>query len=75
MSKPIDKRGVLDEEVFSCKITKGQKVLIYHQGKLVMTLKDKRAEKFISAMQGKDGKDAQLVMAKITGQFKYGNER
>jgi hypothetical protein len=38
-------------------------------------LKGKQAEKFIRQISGLEGKDAQLVMAKITGNFKRGNER
>ena len=40
-----------------------------------MTLKDKEAQKFLGKVEGLDPKQAQLVMAKITGNFKHGNER
>ena len=43
--------------------------------KQVMILKGKQAQKFLSKIDGLDGKEAQLVMAKITGNFKHGNER
>ena len=33
------------------------------------------ARKFLAAINGLEGKPAQLVMAKITGNFKRGNER
>jgi len=71
----IDKRGVLDEEVFTYRITKDQKVFISYEGKQVTTLSGRQAESFIANISGKDGKDAQLIMAKVTGNFKRGNEK
>jgi len=50
-------------------------VLLYWQNKQVMILKDKEAQKFLGKIEGLDPKQAQLVMAKITGNFKRGNER
>ena len=38
MSKFTDKRGVPDEEVFTCKITKDKKVFISYYGKQVTAL-------------------------------------
>ncbi len=71
----IDKRGVLDDEIFSYRALKDGKVLIYWHEKHVTTLPGKAAEKFIAKIAGLDGKDAQLFMAKATGNFKHGNER
>ena len=39
------------------------------------TLSGKKSEKFISDIAGLEGKDLQLVMTKVTGNFKQGNER
>ena len=39
------------------------------------TLSGGKAEAFISEIAGAQGKDAQLIMAKITGNFKRGNEK
>ena len=71
----IDKRGVLDDEVFTYRALKDGKVFIYFHDKHVTTLAGKTAEKFLTKIEGLDGKDAQLVMAKVTGNFKHGNER
>ena len=71
----IDKRGRLDENVFSYLPTKDGKVLLYHEGRVVKTLSGKHAQKFLGQIDGLDGKDAQLVMARVTGNFKRGNER
>ena len=75
MNTFVDKRGVLDEEVFSYKITKDKKVFISYLGKQVVTLNGDRAEHFISDIDGVEGKEAQLIMAKATGNFKRGNEK
>ncbi|WP_239717160.1 hypothetical protein [Paenibacillus sp. 19GGS1-52] len=71
----IDKRNRLSEEVFTYKTTKDNKVFIYWKGKQVTILSGKASDKFLKAIEGKDHKDTQLVMAKITGNFKHGNEK
>lgn len=70
----VDRRGALDEEVFTYRASK-EKVFIHWRGKQVMTLKGREASRFLSKADRLDGKAAQLVMAKITGNFKRGNER
>ncbi|MCL2376154.1 MAG: hypothetical protein FWC76_02040 [Defluviitaleaceae bacterium] len=75
MGNAIDKRGILDEEVFAYKITKDKKVFILYHGKQVTTLSGSKAEKFIADISDVDGKEAQLIMAKVTGNFKRGNEK
>jgi hypothetical protein len=71
----IDKRNKFEEEVFSYREGKDKKVFIYWHGKQVMILKDQKAQKFLSQIEGLDNREAQLVMAKLTGNFKRGNER
>ena len=71
----IDKRGVLDEDVFSYRALKDGKVFIYWHDQHVTTLAGKTAQKFLGKIDGLEGKAAQLVMAKATGNFKHGNER
>ena len=75
MDNLIDKRGILDDEIFSYSISKDSKVFISYEGKQVTTLSGKNAEKFIAKIDGAVGKDAQLIMAKVTGNFKRGNEK
>jgi len=43
----IDKRGVLDEEIFTYKTNKDGKVFISYEGKQVTILSGKKAEDFI----------------------------
>lgn len=71
----IDKRNKFEEEVFSYRAGKDGKVFIDWYGKQVMILKGKQAQKFLSRVENLDSKETQLVMAKITGNFKRGNER
>ncbi len=71
----IDKRHKLDADVFSYHVTKSGTVLLYWYDKQVKILKGQPAQKFLARMDGLDGRDAQLVMAKATGNFKRGNER
>jgi len=54
---------------------KDGKVFIHWHGKQIMILKGASAEKFMASMAGADAQQAQLLMAKITGHFKHGNER
>lgn len=75
MEKSIDKRGELNDDVFAYKITKDRKVLISWHGKQVTILSGNKAEDFITDINETDGKDAQLIMAKFTGNFKHGNEK
>ena len=74
MGKRVDRRGVLDQEVFAYRITKDRKVFVSWHGKTVTTLAGARAEAFLSDIAGAGDKEAQLVMAKATGHFKHGNE-
>ena len=75
MNHPVDKRGILDEGIFSYRITKDRKVYISWNGKHVTTLVGRKAETFIAAVRDSGEKAAQLIMAKATGNFKRGNER
>lgn len=72
----VDKRGKLDEEFFSYQVTKDERVLLYWHDKLVKTLAGKQAKTFLAKIDAADSeKDAQLILAKATGNFKHGNER
>lgn len=71
----VDKRNILDEEPFSYKITKDNKVFLYWHGKQVNMLRNKESERFITKVKNVDTKEAQLIMAKLTGNFKRGNEK
>ncbi len=65
----------LDDEPFSFLSNKEGKVLLYYQGKLVRTLNGEKAAKFLTEIEDSGSTEAQLIMAKITGNFKRGNEK
>ncbi len=71
----VDKRNKLDKEVFTYRAGKDGKVFLSWKGKEIKILKGSEAAKFLSKIDGLDHKEAQLVMAKATGNFKHGNER
>ncbi|MET9623600.1 MULTISPECIES: hypothetical protein [unclassified Streptomyces] len=47
-------------------------VVLTHQGRAAGTLRGSRAEKFLAEVTSGD---AQLVMARWTGSYRFGNER
>ncbi len=63
-----------ETEAFEYSITKDQKVLIYWDNRLIVTLANEKAKKFLRQMDAADA-DPQLIMARFTGNFKRGNER
>lgn len=71
----IDKRDRLKENPFSYKITKANKALIYYENRMIKTLNDKDTKKLMSKINELDDFEIQLALAKITGNFKRGNER
>jgi hypothetical protein len=75
MNSQVDKRGKLAEEPFAYKITKDGKVFVYWHGKQITILKGTSAEKFVNSITQVNSQQAQLLMAKVTGHFKHGNEK
>lgn len=63
------------EDVFTYRITKDGKVLISWQGRVVTTLASSRADRFRERVEGLDDQGVQLLLARVTGNFKRGNER
>jgi len=71
----VDKRHRLDDEVFTYLATKDGKVFICWHGKQVKTLTGLEAARFTGMVLELDHKTAQLLMARMTGNFKRGNKR
>jgi len=65
----------LDDQPFDYHETKDGKVFITRQGQQVLVLKGKKAELFLKRVAGLDEAKLQKALAKITGNFKRGNER
>ena len=66
----IDKHDALKTNPFSYREGK-EKVFIYFNGKEIMVLKGKHADKLLRKIEGVDEFNEQLALAKITGHFKH----
>jgi len=66
---------LFDDEPFSYFSTKSGLIQISYNGKTITTLSGKEGVKFLAKIESGDRQIAQLVMAKVTGNFKHGNER
>jgi len=62
-------------DLFSYKIAKDAKVMIYYDGKLIFTYSGKKGANLLKKLTGLSDEDQQLFLAKLTGNFKRGNER
>lgn len=51
------------------------KVRIFWDNRPIMTLSGQNAADFLAKAEGLDEAELQLLLAKLTGQFKHGNER
>lgn len=73
----IDKRNRLSEEPFTYQTTKKGTIVIYYRGKQIKLIKDNEAENLISRIKEVEDNmtEVQLLLAKITGNFKRGNEK
>ncbi len=73
--KKIDKHGELELEPFSYRATKDGLVFLEFRGATVKTIAGENAKKFLKKAGSLDGLELQLVLAKLTGNFKHGNEK
>ena len=71
----MDRRHVLEDDVFTYRVGKDDKVFIYWRDKQIKIMKGEEAQRFFGMIADLNQKEAQLVMAKATGNFKRGNER
>ena len=60
---------------FSYRTTKDGRLRMAFQGRHVLTLAGKEAQRLASRLEGANGEETQLLLAKATGNFKRGNER
>ena len=71
-----DKRNILfDKKPFSYKLLKDKKAQIFYSGKLISTISGKEYNKLMRVIGLDNIYELQLFLAKITGQFKHGNEK
>lgn len=65
----------MSELGFSYRTLKNKDVEILHHGRLVSTLRGHEAKEFLSEVASGTEHDAQQLMARVTGNYKHGNER
>lgn len=71
-----DQRNILfTEKPFSFKLLKDKKCQISHKGKPVAIISGKDYNKLLRVIEMDNEYELQLFLAKITGNFKHGNER
>jgi len=70
-----DLRGGLEDNPFTLREGKDDRIHISWRGRRVATLKGAQAASFRKRTDGLDEPQRQLAMAKITGNFKRGNEK
>lgn len=71
----LDQRDRLKECPFDYQMTKANKMMIFFENRMIMTLSEKMATKLNAKLQVADEFNQQLLLAKATGHFKHGNER
>jgi hypothetical protein len=64
-----------DDFGFTYRATKQGGVRIQRRGRLVVTLRDREAQEFLAEIDGGDPAARQRLMARVTGNYKRGNER
>ena len=60
---------------FTFRATKNGEVFVHHRGKLATTLRDEAAAEFLADIDGADPDEQQQIMARVTGNYRRGNER
>ena len=60
---------------FTYRTRKNGDVEILHHGRLASTLRDAKARDFIDEVEECDFAEGQAIMARLTGNYKRGNER
>jgi hypothetical protein len=56
-------------------VRKNGEVVVTHQGRQAAVLRGRAAERFLAEVEAGDDLRAQGVMARVTGNYKHGNER
>lgn len=71
MNQPAD----TEDLGFSHRIRKNGDVEILHLGRVASTLREPAASGFLQEVEELDAAQAQQLMARVTGNYKRGNER
>ncbi|MEI5989657.1 hypothetical protein [Enterococcus crotali] len=66
---------LVTNKVFSWQVNKDHKLFVFYHGKQVMIVKGIDAQNLAEDLQSASEKEQQSILARITGNFKRGNER
>jgi hypothetical protein len=64
-----------DDFGFRCRATRDGRVLIERHGALVAVISGTRARRFLARSPNMDEREQQLALARLTGNYRRGNER
>jgi hypothetical protein len=64
-----------DDPGFTYRASKQGGVSVHRRGRLVATLRGGKAQEFLAEIEGGDPAARQRLMARVTGNYKRGNER
>lgn len=64
-----------DDLGFNFQKSKDGNVIIKHHGKLATNLRANKAAEFMDEMNSSDFAEQQQIMARVTGNYKHGNEK
>lgn len=70
-----DDPGAGQPDVFSYRASKDGTVFVEFHGRTVTVLRGRAAERFLTRVSRMDAAGVQGEMARVTGNFKHGNER
>lgn len=65
----------LDDDPFDWRVTADGRVLVQRGGQQVAVVAGTRAHKLIGILEGGDHRAAQQALARVTGNYRRGNER
>lgn len=71
----VDKRKRLEEDPFSFKFTKENKLIISRANKQIKIITGKHSTRFRKLSESASEEEIQLALAKLTGNYKRGNEK
>lgn len=74
-SRSGKQRGGLEDAPFSYRVSRDGTVFICWRGRRAAVLTGRRAASFVSTVATLGAEGRQLAMAKVTGNFKRGNEK
>ena len=72
---PSTDHDPLANEPFAYTATKNGTLQLHARGRIVKTMKGKAASSLLEKLESADKAQRQRLLAKATGQFKFGNER